>query len=352
MKLKVLIGILISVIFIYLAFREVNLEEMWETLKNVQYAWLFPAFVLMLLSHVIRAFRSRYFLEPIKKTRTHPLFSALMIGYAANNILPLRLGEFLRAFALAKSQDIPKTSAFATIIVERLIDLLSLLVLLAGTILFFPLPEMIKDSAYAIFFLTLVALTLLVFLMEKTDATIAVLQRILPSKIFELIQKKVRSFLDGFKVFKKTEHYVSIIVTSVLVWLLYASVVYVSFFAFDMPQKYGIDMFSSIVVLVIVSIGIMIPSSPGFVGTYHFFCMKALALFGIPESEALSFAVISHGLNTIPFTAIGLGYFWKENLHFSDAVKEKELVAHNIEESALAEETSKQPEVSKGSDGV
>ncbi len=57
----------------------------------------------------------------------------------------------------------------------------------------------------------------------------------------------------------------------------------------------------------------MIPSSPGFVGTYHWFCMKSLSLFGIPESEALSFAVISHALNTIPFTIVGLLYFWKEN---------------------------------------
>lgn len=351
MKLKVLIGIFISVVFIYLAFREVNLEEMWLTLKSAKYAWLFPAFALMLLSHGVRAYRSKFFLEPIKKTKTHPLFSALMIGYAANNILPLRLGEFLRAFAIAKSQGIPKTSAFATIIVERLFDLLSLLVLLAGTILFFPLPEMIKNSAYIILFFTVAAIVLMVLLMEKTEATISVLQKVLPARLFELVQKVIHSFLDGFKVFKKTEHYVTITITSVLIWLLYAAVVYVSFFAFDMPRKYDVDMFSSIVVLVIVSIGIMIPSSPGFVGTYHFFCVTALTLFGIPKSEALSFAVISHGLNTIPFTAIGLGYFWKENLHFSDAVKEQELVEKNLEESAIPEETSKQPEASS-SDGI
>jgi hypothetical protein len=70
----------------------------------------------------------------------------------------------------------------------------------------------------------------------------------------------------------------------------------------------------------------MIPSSPGFVGTYHWFCMKSLALYGIPQSEALSYAVISHAMSTVPFTIVGLLYFWKENLHFSDALAEKEIV--------------------------
>ena len=82
----------------------------------------------------------------------------------------------------------------------------------------------------------------------------------------------------------------------------------------------------------------MIPSSPGFVGTYHWFCMKSLALFGVPESAALSYAVISHALNTIPFTIIGLIYFWRENLHFSDAMKQKEEVEPEIDEEKLVKE--------------
>lgn len=332
MKLKVLLGILISVIFVYLSFRDVNFQEMLAALKGANYLWLLPAFFFMLISHWLRAVRWRYFLQPIKEIQRHSCFSALMIGYAANNILPLRLGEFLRAFAIGKSQNIPKSSAFATIIVERLIDLLSLLVLLASTVLFYPLPEMIKNSGYLIFALTVSAMVFLVFLMEKTDATINLLQKILPAKLFQFAQKVVRAFLQGFLVFKKSEHYFRIALYSVLVWALYAAVVYVSFFAFKLNEEYHLTMFSSLVVLVIVTIGIMIPSSPGFVGTYHWFCMQSLALYGVSQSKALSFAVISHAMNTIPYTIIGLVYFWKENLHFSDAVAEKQLVEHEMEQ--------------------
>jgi uncharacterized protein (TIRG00374 family) len=326
LKLKVVIGIVISAVFIYLTFRQVDLGEMFTAIKSANYLWLIPGLALMFLSHAIRAYRWRLFLEPIQVIKFHPLFSAVMVGYASNNIFPLRLGEFLRAFAIGRSQGISKTSAFATIIVERLIDLLSLLVLLAATVLFYPLPDDIKKFGYLVFAVTASIITLLVLLMQKTEATIRVLQFVLPNKLFHMIHGMVRSFLSGFVVFKKAEHYLRILISSILIWGLYAAVVYTTFFAFDLPQRYDLSIFSSVVVLVIVSIGIMIPSSPGFVGTYHWFCMKSLALYGIPESEALSYAVISHALNTVPFTVVGLLYFWKENLHFSDALAEKEMV--------------------------
>ncbi|NIV95357.1 flippase-like domain-containing protein [candidate division KSB1 bacterium] len=335
MKLKVGIGVLISGFFIYLAFRDVNFQEMLAALRSANYLWLLPAFFAMLISHWIRASRWRSFLSPIKEVGVHPLFSSLMIGYAANNVFPLRLGEFLRAFALGKSQSVSKSSAFATVIVERLIDLLSLLVLLAGTILVYPLPPDIRKAGYVIFFITLSAIVFMVFLMEKTDGTIRLLNKLLPSKIFHAIEKTVKSFLQGFVVFKKSEHYFKITVTSILIWFFYALVVYATFLAFSLHRNYEINFLSSFVVLVTVSIGIMIPSSPGFVGTYHWFCMKSLSFYGVPHSEALSFAVISHALNTLPFTVIGLIYFWRENLHFSDAIVEKDLVEHEIEEEKI-----------------
>lgn len=339
-RAKTLIGIVISIVFIYLAFKDVNFEEMWQALLGANYWWLIPAMAFMLISHWFRALRWRYFMEPIKPVRVHPLFSALMVGYASNNILPLRLGEFLRAYAIGKSQDISKTSAFATVIVERLIDVLSLLVILAIAILVYPLPQAIKNGGYIIFAFTVGAIVLLVLLLRKTEGTLNLLSKLMPAKLFELVEPPIRSFLKGFSVLKKSEHYFSVTVTSVLVWLFYLFVVYVSFFAFDLGARYGLDVWSSFVVLATVSIGIMIPSSPGYVGTYHWFCMKSLSFYGIPESEALSFAVISHAMNTIPFTILGLLYFWRENLRFADAVAEKELVEGEEPDQASVQPSS------------
>ena len=341
MKIRVTIGIVISVVFLYLAFRQVNVHEMVAALKGADYIWLMPALLFLFASLLLRAIRWGYFVEPLKQVKLHPLFSAMMIGYAANNVFPLRLGEFLRAYAIAKTEGISKSSAFATVIVERLIDVLSLLLILAVTILLFSSrPSVtnneeiifIKNSGYIIFALTLSIIVLMVFLMEKTESTITVFQFLLPDKLFNIVQKIIRSFLQGFIVFKKSEHYLSILILSISLWVLYAGILYVIFFAFNFQTKYNINVLASLVVLVTVSIGIMIPSSPGYVGTYHFFCMKSLSLFGVPESEALSFAIISHVLSSIPLTLVGLIYFWKENLHFSDAVTEKHLVEHEIED--------------------
>lgn len=332
MKIKIAIGVIISIVFTFLAFRDVNLHEMFDALKGANYLWLLPAFLFMLTSHLVRAYRWRYFLEPMKaRVQFAPMFSALMIGYAANNIFPLRLGEFLRAYAIGKSQKISKSSSFATIIVERLIDILSLLLLLASTILFYPLPEIIKSSGYVILAITLGVIIFMIFLMEKSDATIALLQKLLPARIFVSVERIARSFLQGFQALRNSQHYLKVSFLSIVVWLMYAATVYMAFFAFDFPGDYQLNIAASLVVLVTVSIGIMIPSSPGFVGTYHWFCMQSLALYGVPHSKALSFAVISHALNTLPFTIIGLLYFWKENLHFSDAVMEKEIVEEAIE---------------------
>jgi uncharacterized protein (TIRG00374 family) len=344
-KIRVTIGIVFSVVFLYLAFRQVNVQEMLAALKGANYLWLAPAVLFLFASLILRAIRWGYFVEPLKKVKFHSLFSAMMIGYAANNVLPLRLGEFMRAYAIGKSQRISKSSAFATVIVERLIDVLSLLLILAVTILLFSKQQsisnnndivLIKNSGYIIFGLTISVIFTMVLLMERTETTIRILQRLLPERIFNIVQKIIRSFLQGFTVFKRSEHYLSIFLLSIMLWILYAGILYVSFFAFDFHTISDINVLASLVVLVTVSIGIMIPSSPGYVGTYHYFCMQSLSLFNVPQSDALSFAIITHLLSNIPLTVVGLIYFWKENVHFADALAEKELVEHELEEEKVS----------------
>lgn len=320
MKLKVVFGIVVSLVFTYFAFRDTNFGEVWQALKSVDYIWLLPALLSMGLSHFLRAVRWHYLCEPIKYIKTGPLFSATMIGYAANNIFPLRLGEFFRAYALAQSQVISKTSVFATIIVDRLLDILSLVVLMAVSVYFLPenssedsIIPMIKQGGYFVSAGAVALIVVMILMMQKTDATLSFFSKFLPHKLFGLLNKTVRSFLQGFMVFKKAEHYIAISTLSILIWLLYSGTVFFSFVAFRFELGYG----AAIVLLVIISLGLMIPSSPGFIGTYHLFCKAGLAIYAIGDVEAVSFAVISHAMNTVPFTFVGLYYFWRENLSFS-----------------------------------
>ncbi|MCH8018880.1 flippase-like domain-containing protein [candidate division KSB1 bacterium] len=333
MRLKIIIGMVVSFVFLYFTFRQVDFQEMLNAIKAANYLWLIPAFATMIFSHWLRAVRWRYLLEPIKLIKINPVFSALMIGYAANNIFPLRMGEFLRAFAIGKSQKISKSSAFATVFVERFIlDFVPLLLVLVLTFSLFAsiLGDEIKYGGYLISVITCFVIALVIVLIKWTDATVEKLRQILPAKLFKFVEHFLPSFTKGCLAFKKAEHYLAITVLSVLVWALYILSIYFSFFIFDFPAKYGLDISASLLVLVFASFGIMIPASPGYVGTFHYFCALSLNALGagIPDGEVKSFALVSHLMNILPISIIGLFYFWRENLHFSDAVAEKELVEH------------------------
>ena len=130
MRIKLLLGLIISGIFVYWAFKEIDYDVMLEAFKQANYWLLIPGIIFMFVSLWIRAIRWGYLMEPIKKVDRKTLFSSMMIGYYANNVFPLRLGEVLRAYAIGKAADVSRMASFATIFVERLIDIFSLLLLI------------------------------------------------------------------------------------------------------------------------------------------------------------------------------------------------------------------------------
>lgn len=328
MKKQFLIGLSISAVFVYLAIRKVDFHEMWLALQRADYWWLIPGIIFMFISLLVRAYRWRYFVSPIRKVKFKKLFAAMMIGYMANNVFPLRLGEIMRALAIGRSARISRTSAFATIIVERIIDVISLLVILGFTVLFHDFPSEIEKAGIVIFISAILLVLFIILLMEKTEQTVRLANRLVspfPLRVKKFVNKMLRSFLAGFEIFRQTHHYAAIILQSLLLWVLYAGIIYVTFLAFNISLENTAIIIASLVILVMISIGIMIPSSPGFVGTFHYICMQGLFLFGVNESDALSFAIVLHMSNYIPITLAGLYYFWRANLHLSDVVKAREV---------------------------
>lgn len=161
----------------------------------------------------------------------------------------------------------------------------------------------------------------------------------LPRRIRKSVNKNLRKFLSGFEIFRQAHHFPTIILQSILLWVLYAGIIYVTFFAFQIKVDDNSLFIVSLVILVMISIGIMIPSSPGFIGTYHYLCQQGLALFGVAETDALSFAIVLHISNYIPMTLVGFYYFWKENLHFRDALAEKKLAVQNLNNDGKIEKS-------------
>ncbi len=317
---KLGIGVAISAFFLYLAFRQVDLHKMGEVLKNSNGGILIFAILFLFASHWFRVVRHRYLLTPIKRIENISLFSALMIGYMANNILPAHLGELLRAYVIGKKEGISGSSTLATIAVERIIDVLSLLIIMGLAFMAYPFPDIIKLSAYLTFAFVAVIAGFLAFVKIRPQKTIRIVEIItipFPKKIGDKILKLFVSFGEGVVALEDRKSYLIVFILSIMIWILYALVYALGFYAFNFIEIYNIPLGASFVVLVITTIAILVPSSPGYVGTYHWLCMISLSLFAVPESPALGYAIVIHAISMIPVALVGVAFSLKEGIKIS-----------------------------------
>jgi uncharacterized protein (TIRG00374 family) len=354
-SLRVWLGFLIGVFFLYLAFwkpdisglfhgrvgpiqaligsARIRIPELIQVLAHARYLYLLPALVMFLASFYVRAYRWKLFLLPVGNVRFGSSFSSMMIGYMVNNILPLRMGELFRAYSIGQAEKISKSSAFATVVVERLFDILCLLLILGIIFLFFPFPSWIRQSSLITLAGTVILVAMLVFLIFKTELAVKINVKVfgvLGKRIAEKIEHITRQFTRGLDIFKRTEHYFIIIVASLILWVFYAACVYCVLYTFDFvspefPLIQHSPIMISLVILAVGTIAIIIPSTPGAVGTYHGVVVLGLSLFGVPAEQAMGFALVNHLLNYLPLTLIGLYCYWRHNLHLSEIQAQEDL---------------------------
>lgn len=307
---KITAGLLISLLFLFLAFRKVDFRQMLHAFGSVNYWYLVPAIAVIFLSHWLRAWRWHYLLRPIRDIATPSLFSALLIGYMANTFLPAHLGELVRAYVIGKKKEVPSTAAFATIVVERIIDVFTLLALMALTFIVFPsFPSWVKKSGYIMMAGIALLFALLVMMKRHRGRALRIIEWL--TKRFSVplrtrIERLFHSFLDGIVPLKKRSDYLVVSVVSLLIWLGYALVFQILFRAFGFVAAYLLPWSAALVLLVITTISVVVPSSPGYVGTYHYLCQISLGLFGVPKGIALSFAFVMHAVNFLPVLVVGL----------------------------------------------
>ena len=307
--LHLIIGILVGAVFVYLAVRSVDLGQMLGALADANYWYVLLAILVNMFSHYLRAWRWQYFLAPIKTVNSGTLFSALVIGYAANTFVPAHLGEFLRAFVLGKKQSISASSSFASIVIERIVDVFSLILLMVLVVLIHPFPRWVVQSGYIMLAFAVGAFVLLIgFKRFEAQSTLMIqfMLKLLPKKIGHKLESMIINFLSGVMPLKSNWHYVYVAILSIAIWFGYALGYYFCLSAFEFTRFYQLPWHASLVVLVITTISIVVPSSPGYVGTYHFLCQVSLVMFGVSETEALSFATIAHAVILLPVTFTGL----------------------------------------------
>jgi glycosyltransferase 2 family protein len=303
------IGILISAAFIYLAFRRVDFSRMLESFRSADYGYLGPILFILFASHYLRALRWRYFLDPVTRLDTGSLFVALMIGYAANVVMPAHLGEIVRAHVLSKKRPVSMGCAFGTIVVERIIDVFALLLLLALSLMIHPFPGWVVASGYVMFCGALFLFAALVFSAKYEHQAIKALRLILKPlapRFSERIALWVSLFLGGIVPLKRRLDYLVVGGLSAAIWICYGLTFHFCLYAFNFVETYNLVWYVALVLLVITTISVVVPSSPGYVGAFHYLCQVGLGLFGVPAAPALSYATVAHAVCFLPVFVVGL----------------------------------------------
>ncbi len=356
-KLNLILGLLISAIFIYLAFRRVRLDEILYSLKHANYLLILPNMAIVLICMIIRAERWKYLLEPVGDFSTNRLFPSVMIGFMANNVLPARLGEVVRAYSLGSKSGQSRSSIFASVVLERVFDSLSLLAMFWLVILFIPFPAPVKKFGVITLFINILLILALLLLKRRTAFLIKVALKalfFLPGSISDRLEHVMNKFADGLDLFRNGRALWMVVFWSIFLWIITALSNYFVFMAFGIYPSVA----ATFILLLFVAAGVMLPSAPGFVGVFqaatigafalmnnlnllghHMTLIKAktvaltapafagtaaaaigplsdsLGLFGISKGEALSFSIILWLCQYLPVTLLGLYYLRRE--HFS-----------------------------------
>ena len=331
---KLLIGVALSFAFMYLAFRNVDFHQMRGAFVAANFWYIIPTLAIVFFSHYLRAVRWRYLLQPIKRIETSTLFSSLMIGYMFNIFLPAHLGELVRAYVVSKKRTLPTSAVFGTIIIERIIDVFTLLLLMALSFVVFPFPDWVRKSGYISFAGILVLFAILLLMKKHQSRALTIIGKLtasLPERLSTKIDHLTCSFLNGIVPLEKKHHYFVVTVISLVIWACYGYAFQLVFYAFDFVHIYSLPWLAALVLLVITTISVLVPSSPGYVGTYHYLCQLSLGLFAVPQSPALTFAFVMHGINFVPVLIVGLICISAEGLNVRGIQGKVKMEANTID---------------------
>lgn len=322
--LKFWLGIAVSLFFMALLFRKIDFKLLGSALRSADYRYIILAISLNFVSLFLRAVRWRYLLISEKAIPLSSLYPATIIGYMANNLLPARLGEFVRAYTLARREQLETPAVFASLVIDRLFDGFTVLLLLLVTLFTLRLPAGMEDAALALraggsimFLLYCGVVLFLYFLKQQTMRTLSAVGYVLkpfPAVVSDRLIPLLGSFIGGIRLSSRAGHVAALFASSAGIWLFCLLPVDMTLRAFNIHLPLTASMF----ILILLVFAVMVPASPGFIGTYHYACYKALSVFGIQESTSVSIALVMHGAGFFPVIIAGMYYLWKNKISLNE----------------------------------
>ena len=316
---RVWVGFLVTLVFLALFVRQVEFSRIGETLAAAQFVWLIPAVPCYFLGVWFRAARWRHLLLPLRSFSTGLLFPYVVIGYMANDLLPMRVGELVRAYVFGTKRDMPKSPVLGTIALERLTDGITLLAFAALIGVFVPFEGWVGQTLRltgAAFVGGLAALLLVVRFELASLALLLRVTRVLPVKARATLLAVAEGLLAGMASLRSPRQILGVSVFSLLAWGSEAGVFYFVGLAL------GLDM-PLYVYFLAMSLGNLVtalPSSQAGIGPFEYFTAQALVLFSVDASLAGIYALLVHAVLIVPVVLLGLVYLWIEQFSLGEIV--------------------------------
>ncbi|MDP4234203.1 MAG: lysylphosphatidylglycerol synthase transmembrane domain-containing protein [Bacteroidota bacterium] len=325
---------------LYLAFRGQDIAGSLHAIGDAHFFPLLGGVMMMFLSHAVRAFRWQIVLRPLKRSTSFwRAYRATLAGYGMNNLIP-RSGEIVRPYLMSRGENIPMAGALASVVVERLADVMALAVLMIfslwsfGTRLTSVFPMFSGDAIIllGVMLAALILFILMFFSERRTLRFVDIFVKRLPGKLSARVEKIAIDFSHGLRGLDRSA-ILPLVIGTAGIWLIYGVSMWVSLQGFDAAGN--LTFGDALLLLTLSGIAYTIPT-PGATGSYHALIKTGLALiFGVPASIALAYAIATHILSYITITLAGLGVLVAEGLSFDSARKLGDDPAPDTQHSAL-----------------
>ena len=346
---QLFIGLAIAVGALYYTLRNISLDELIASFKEVELVYVLPAFAIIILTFVVRAYRWQILLRPFKQIPVNDIYAPLMIGFMGN-ILPARAGEFLRAYLVGKKHGITFAGSLSTIIVERLFDMVCLLILFVWVFvvnidMFDPQLTFSGISVQTMLagfgrFCGILVIGLLCFMFllsykeEQVKSWIGWLVKPFPDKWKDRILLMVGEFALGCKIIRDPGALAQIIFLSLALWALFVATYYPFYFAFDLQNK---SLDSVLLLTVMVCVLITILPTPGFLGSFNAGVLIALhEIMGEAEVTAVSFGMVAWAASFIVLIGGGVFFIFKDHMSVQSLIKAEEEAEAELEHTETA----------------
>ncbi len=311
---RVWFGIAITGFSLWFALKDVDLRKVAAAVGEADLFILFALSVpCYIVSVYVRALRWRHLTNPIADIPRSALFRAQSLGFMVNNLVPLRIGEFVRSWALAREQGTSATAILGTVVIERVLDVISVLLLAAGALTWVSLGEDSLLSQGTRFLLPtacvpIVGLIILRFFPEQLIAIAHFLARPLPDRVGPALEKLLLAFTEGLGSLKGGMHLLWILFHTLVIWLLLSTIpVFAGIWAFGLELGSPTDVLVICwIVLAAVGVAVAIPSAPGFVGTYQLAFQFVLQQFGVDPAKAFAIGLMVWFVFWISLVGLGL----------------------------------------------